>query len=129
MKNKILTLILFFFCTLIHAQRRYSERSYEVTGLPDGDEVGESLLIAIPLLLVGFLIAYGFMWSKKEPNKASDTSTNIGCFGVIIMAIGVFFLFPLLTWVEYIFVSIYSIGIVIVVVGVILYLIYSAFKK
>jgi len=129
MKNKILTLILLLFTTGLYAQRRYSERSYEVTGLPNGDEIGDSLIIAIPLLLVGFLIAYAFTWSKKDIDKASNTSTSIGCFGMIIMAVGAFFLLPLLTWLEFIFISIWSIGIAIIVVGIIIYLIYSAFKK
>lgn len=129
MKNRLLTLILLLSTTALSAQRRYSERSYEVIGLPDGDEIGDSLIIAIPLLLIGFLIAYAFMWSKKDTDKVSDTSTNIGCFGIIIMAVGAFFLLPLLAWVEFIFVSIWSIGIAIIVVGVILYLIYSALKK
>ena len=130
MKNKLLTLILLLFTTALSAQRRYPEkRSYEVIGLPDGDEIGESLMIAIPLLLIGFLIAYAFMWSKKDTDKVSDTSSNIGCFGIVIMAVGAFFLLPLLAWVEFIFVNIMSIGLAIVVVGVILYFIYSAFKK
>jgi hypothetical protein len=120
-----------FLCLALNsfAQRGYSVRSYEAFGLPDGDEVGESLKVAIPLLLIGFLIAYIFMWSKKDTSKVSDASTNVGCFGVIIMAVGILFLFPLLTWIEYIFVNIMTLGFAIVIVGVIIFAIYSWLSK
>lgn len=111
------------------AQRGGTERSYEVIGLADGDEIVESLKIAIPLLIVGFLIAYIFMWSKKDTSKSDNASINIGCFGITIMGVGAIFLLPLLVWVEFIFVNIITIGIAIFVVGVIIYFIYSAFTK
>ena len=108
--------------TVCFAQRRI-ERSFEVLGLPDGDEITSSLKIAIPLIIVGLLIAYIFMWSRKE--DTDNPSTYIGCLGIVIVVVGLFFLLPLLAWVEYIFTSILSIGIAIVVVVVIIYIIYS----
>jgi len=112
------------------AQRgRRSERSFEVIGLPDGGEIGEALKISIPLLVIGFLIAYIFMWSKKDNSKTDAPSTYIGCVGVIMMLVGAFFLLPLLAWAELIFTSIFSIVIVVIAVAVIIGLIYSLFKK
>jgi hypothetical protein len=110
-------------------QRGGSARSYEIIGLAKGDEIADSLKIAIPLLIVGFLIAYIFMWSKNAQSKENNSSTNIGCLGLVIMAIGAFFLMPLLAWFEFIFVNIMTIGFAIVVVGVIIYFIYSALTK
>jgi len=107
------------------AQRRPTERSFEVIGLPDGDEIGNSLKIAIPLIIIGLLIAYIFMWSKTGTDKENNTYSYIGCLGIIIVAVGAFFLLPLLAWVEYIFTTILSIGIAIVVAGIIIYIIYS----
>lgn len=131
MRVKILATITLLLTTILtYGQRGLdNRRSYEVWGLPDGDEVGSSLKIAIPLLIVGFLIAYIFMWSANDKEKKSDTSTNIGCFGIIVMAVGAFFLLPLLTWVEYIFVNIVTFGFAVLVVGVILFFIYGLFKK
>lgn len=105
------------------------ERSYEIIGLAKGDEIADSLKVAIPLLILGFLIAYIFMWSKNARSKENNSSTNIGCLGLVIMAIGAVFLMPLLAWFEFIFVNIMTIGFAIVVVGVILYFIYSALTK
>jgi hypothetical protein len=31
------------------------------------------------------------MWRKKDTSKTDNASTNIGCFGIIIMAVGAFF--------------------------------------
>jgi hypothetical protein len=129
MKKLSITALAMLTSIICFAQRGGTERTYEIIGLADGDEIAESLKIAIPLIIVGFLIAYIFMWSKKEASNTSDASTNIGCLGIIIMAIGAFFLLPLLAWVEYIFVNIMTIGIAIVVVGVILYSIYSVLTK
>ena len=129
MKKKILLFVLFLYTTLILAQNSYSERSFNKIGLPKGKEIEKSLFIAIPLLLIGFLLAYIFMWSKKNTEKMNNTSSNIGCFGIILMAIGAFFLLPLLAWVEFIFVSVWSVLFAIIIILAIIYMIYSAFKK
>lgn len=128
--KKILTTTLTMLTSIIClAQHVGTKRSYEVIGLADGDKIAESLKIAIPLLIVGFLIAYIFMWSKKDTSKTDGASTNIGCFGMIIMAVGAFFLLPLLSWAEYIFVNIMTIGFAIFIVGIIIYFIYTALTK
>jgi hypothetical protein len=113
----------------LFAQRYPTKRSYEIIGLPDGSEIGDALKIAIPLLIIGFLITYIFMWRKKAQEEKENNSQYIGCLGVILMAVGAFFLIPLLAWVEAIFVSALGIVIALVVVAVIIGLIYSFFKK
>ena len=130
LKKFITTALLTFLSNIVcFSQRRPSKRSFEVIGLPDTDNIAGSLTIAIPLLIFGFLIAYIFMWSKKDKDKIDNVSTNIGCFGIIIMGVGAFFLLPLLAWFEFIFSSLLSIGIAIVVVVAIIFIIYSIFTS
>jgi predicted membrane channel-forming protein YqfA (hemolysin III family) len=130
MKKALITAVLTALTSIIcFAQRGGTRRGYEEVGLANKDEVIESLTIAVPLLVVGFLIAYIFMWSKKNPSKISNTSANIGYFGIIMMVVGLFFLVPLLSWFEFIFVNIMTFGVAMFVVGIIVYLIYSAFTK
>ena len=128
MKKVLTTILATILVNVLLAQRSTGPRSFEAIGLPDGNDITESLMIAIPLLVVGFLLAYGFIWSKDD-EQVSETSENIGCFGIILMGVGGFCLFPLLTWLEFIFVSIYSIGTALLVIAVIGYAIYSLFKK
>jgi predicted membrane channel-forming protein YqfA (hemolysin III family) len=129
MKRIFLTTFTNLISVVCFSQRGVTERSYETVGLLNGDQILDSLKIAIPLIVVGFLIANNFVWSKKDTDKIDETSTKIGCFGIIIMAGGVFFLLPLLSWVEFIFVNLMYLGIAIFVVGFILYTIISTITK
>lgn len=117
--------LLLLFLTVLATASTYAQRGYDGShlydfGLPDGKEVGDSLLKAIPLLIIGFIILY--TTSKME-------STYLGCLGTILMIIGGIFLLPLLAWVEYIFQSALSIGIVIAVVVGGIYAIVNWLKK
>ena len=98
--------------------QRY-QRSFEVFGFPDGEQIGDSLKIAIPLLLIGLFLAFVI----AKGNKGSKTKDTLGCIGWIILLVGIFFLFPLLIWVESIVASIWSIllilGIVVCIIEVI----------
>lgn len=94
------------------ASDRYRPRFFEDIGLPDGDEISESLAIALLLILIGFVITYIFTRSEKSKNEGS----NWGCLGIIILLIGVFFLLPLLAWVEVIFSSILSLGLCLIII-------------
>jgi len=126
----VIAFIAFLNSNIILSQRRYSEKGYEIVGLPDGDKIADSLIIGLPILLVGFLIAYFSMWSKEaQSKKEKNTSSNIGCIGVIIMIIGLFFLLPILLWLEFIFSSIYALGIGLFVVIFIIYGIYQLLNK
>lgn len=94
-------------------------------GLPSGDEVGTSLLKAIPFLVIGFIIAYVCMWSKKDGEKTS----NFGCIGILLMAVGFVFLLPLLVYVELIVNSIIGVVFTMAIIGAICYGIYSLYKS
>ena len=130
MKHKKLFLILALalFAVMPFAQRGYDGTHLYDLGLPDGEEVGSSLLKAIPLLLIGFLICWFTMWRKEKQESGSEPS-NWGCVGCAIMVVGGFFLLPLLAWVELIFQSALGIGIAIAVVVGIIALIISFFSK
>jgi len=109
------------------AQRRGGSRSYEITGLADGDSVAQSIMIGVPIILIGFLIAYFTMWNKKSQEK--EETSSVGCFGVIIMAIGFFIMLPLLGWIEFIFASITSTVIFFIIIGILIFGISQLFKK
>lgn len=117
-RNVAITILL---CTFIqaYAQRYDNTRTYDIIGLPDGDEIMDALKIAIPLIVVGFLIAYIFMWGKSDEDKQKGEGSSMGCIGVIIMGIGFFCLLPLLAWVEAVFVSLISIAAILAIVYVI----------
>ncbi len=116
-------------------QGRYSKKGYEIAGLPNADEIGESLIIAIPLILIGFLICYFVWWNKKTDPKDSgaEAATGakgvIGCLGFLILLIGLFFLLPILAWAELIGTVAIRLGIALVVMAVIIYSLYTWSKK
>jgi hypothetical protein len=116
-------------------QGRYSKKGYEIAGLPNKDEIGESLMIAIPLILIGFLICYFVWWNKKTDPKDSgaEAATGakgvIGCLGFLVLLTGLFFLLPILAWVELIGTVAIRLGIVFIVIAVIIYSLYTWSKK
>tara|TARA_B100000795_G_scaffold246684_1_gene212535 strand:+ start:421 stop:822 length:402 start_codon:yes stop_codon:yes gene_type:complete len=132
MKRLLFSILILLNSSLLFGQIRRGggKRSYEF-GLPDGDEVWKYLLIAIPFIIVGILIGNTVWWSKTDEEKknVSSTANNFGCFGIVLIGVGFVCLFPLLTWIEYIFVSIYSVVITLFIVAVLIYGIYSLFKR
>ena len=123
--------LLFIFITStiaipLMARRSVTQRSYEILGLSNSKEISESLKVGIPLLLIGFIIAYVFMWGRE---KKDGPYTNIGFIGFVLMIIGGVYLIPLLTWVEYIFVSLYSVFITLLILAVLLYGISTILKR
>lgn len=124
MKRIVIQILIYSMPMLCFARRYGNPHLYEF-GLPSGEEVGTSLLKAIPLLVIGFIIAYACMWSKKEGEKTS----NFGCVGIVIMAIGGIFLLPLLAYVELIFQSVLGIVFLIGIIVAVCYGIYSLFKS
>lgn len=106
--------------------QRYSERSYDIAGLSEGQKVVDALIKGVPCLIIGFLLAYFFTWQYADKGTGkTEGSQSIGCLGMIIMGIGVLLLLPLLMWIEAIAVSI--VGVVIIIA--VLYLIYHAITK
>lgn len=124
--NRFILIIISIIGSLTCFAQRY-ERSYEVVGLADGDEIANSLAIGIPLLIVGFLIAWFTMWSKSEEERQKEEGFGCGCFGVIIMGVGLIALLPLLTWVEFVVSSIVGVVIVIAVICLIVFWIKDKF--
>jgi hypothetical protein len=101
---------------------RFYKRSYEIFGLSGSDEIISSLIIAIPLILIGFLILYIAFWSKKaktvhlNSEKPMHPLHAFGCFGMIIIVGGIFFLIPIIAWIEAI-----ANGILMVVIGLMVF--------
>lgn len=123
----------FFLCILItlesSAQRYRPERTYDIVGLADGDEITNALKIGIPLIITGLLIAYFSMWRKTDKEKQNENGSTIGCIGIILIGIGFFVLIPLWTWVEAIGVTLVSVVFGLAIIFVIAYYIYEALKK
>lgn len=116
MLKKICTLLLLTGVPVLGIAQRYTERSYEVIGLADGDEIADALMVGLPLLLVGFLIAYIFMWRKSDEEKQKGEGSTMGCIGIIIMGAGFLCLIPLLAWIEAIGVTIVFVVFVIAII-------------
>ena len=109
-------------CSLCNAQTY--RRSYEVIGLPKSDIVVDSLMVGVPLLIIGFAIAWLFMWKDANKGKSKEGFPVLGVIGLLIMGIGFVFLLPLLTWIEAIGAILVSIAIL---VGIVLF-VCSLFK-
>lgn len=126
LSRKVLTVISGLFVAYKCVAQRYRpERTYDIVGLADGDEISNALGIGIPLIIVGLLIAYFSMWRNKDNEKGS----TIGCIGIVIIGIGLFALLPLWTWVEAIGVTLVNVIIGIGIILAIIYYIYKALKK
>lgn len=125
----ILTIFFIFFSVLeCIAQRYYLGRSYEIVGLADEYEVLEALQLGIPLIFVGFIIAYFTMWRKRKEENKNKKVGNVGCLGVLLMGIGFFVLIPLWTWVEAAVGYLFSIIFVLAIVSVIVIIIFRILR-
>ena len=85
-------------------------------GLQNSSEVVNGMLIAIPLILIGFLIL-------KSSNE------KLGCLGSIMLIGGIICLLPLLAWIASIASSLLSIGVILMVVLAVICLIYNLINK
>lgn len=119
----------FFAASRCPAQRYSQERTYDIVGLADGDEIIEALQLGIPLLVIGFLIAYFSMWRKTHKEKQSEKGSTIGCIGIIIIGIGFIVLLPLWTWVEAIGATLVGVVFGLAIIFALAYYIYEALKK
>lgn len=111
-------------CSFLCKAQTYG-RSYEVTGLPKSNTVADSLMIGVPLLIIGFVLAWLFMWKDANNGKPKEGFPVIGIIGLLIMGLGFVFLLPLLVWIEAIGGILISIAILI---GIILF-VCSLFKR
>ena len=122
LKRLFSAILMFSIVLCLHAQHGYDSGHLYDFGLPDGEEVGNSLLKAIPFLVIGFIICWATMWRKSKQNS-SETS-YWGCFGCLSMVVGGVFLIPLLAWVEAIFQSTLTVVIVVgIVIAVVAYVV------
>lgn len=79
------------------------------------------LLAGIPLIIVGYLVAYNFVWKYKLP--PSNTSKKIGYFGVMILAVGLLLVIPFfVTYIKPIIVIVSIVGMIIGIVMLTIYL-------
>ena len=115
MKKITLSTISLLFSCHCAAQQYDSGRLYDF-GLPGSKELSHSLAIAIPCLIVGFLICWITMWGRPQSQDNPDKVTYIGCGGVLIMAVGGFFLLPLLAYVELAWHTLFIITIIICII-------------
>lgn len=128
--KRISTVFLSFYAVSECAAQRYRpERTYDIVGLPDGDEIADALKTGIPLIIAGLLIAYFSIWRKTDKEKQREKGSTIGCIGIIIIGIGLFVLLPLWTWVEAFGVTLISVVIGLVIIFAILHYIYEVLKK
>ncbi len=108
-----------------NAQRYSDDRLYDIVGLADSDEIANALTKGIPLILIGFLIAYFTMWRKNNENKENKNNEGSywGCFGALLIGIGFLVLIPLWTWIEAIATSVVSmISILAIVVAIVIFI-------
>ena len=126
-KRLLSAILMFSYALYVYAQHGYDSGHLYDFGLPDGDEVGSSLLKAIPFLVIGFLICWAAWWRKSKQNS-SDPS-YWGCLGCLSFAVGGAFLLPLLAWVEAIFQSTLTVVIVVCIAIAVVAFIVNLFKK
>ena len=114
MKRLLFFIVLYVFHVYCMAQRYDGKRLYDF-GLADSKELSHTLSIAIPCLLIGFVICWFTMWRK--PNEKQDSVVScIGCGGCLTMAIGFFFLLPLLAYVELIGMTLFYIVVIVLAI-------------
>ena len=63
----ILTTLAMLLTSSVCVAQRY-QRSFEVFGFPDGEQMGDSLKIAIPLLLIGLFFVFVIAKGNKGIN-------------------------------------------------------------
>jgi hypothetical protein len=124
MLRKSLPLLFLEFVSAMKLMAEPSGRGYDPNapdlGLPGGNEVFTGLLIAIIAIPIGYII----LNSGKKDNSSED-SIFPGCLGVILIGGGIVCLFPMIAWIFSILSAIFTIGIMVVIIMVILAFIFS----
>ncbi len=114
MKRLLFFIVLYVFHVYCMAQRYDGTRLYDF-GLADSKELSHTLSIAIPCLLIGFVICW-FTMCRKPNEKQDSVVSCIGCGGCLTMAIGFFFLLPLLAYVELIGMTLFYIVVIVLAI-------------
>lgn len=92
-----------------HAQRYDRTRTYDVIGLPNGEEVWDCICKAFPFILLGLtIIGLQLYGQKHTAENSEDKGSWWGCLGFVLIGVGVIMMLPLLAWVEAFFVSVVS---------------------
>ncbi|MDE6191655.1 MAG: hypothetical protein K2G47_08560 [Muribaculum sp.] len=125
MKRLMLFIYHFFYFVLCFSQ----ERSFDIVGLADGDEIIDALKLGIPLIVLGLLIVYIPRWRKSDKENQDEKGSTIGCIGMVIIGIGFLILIPLWTWVETIVVTLVSVVFVLAIIFLIVSYVYDELKK
>lgn len=128
-KRLIIQLILLLFPFSAFAQHP-GPRSFEVTGLPDGKEVMETLPAGLGYIALGIILIAIIVRRGNQNDNSMDSPVEKGLFGCgcLSLIIGVVYLVPLLTWIEYGFVSVVCIIAIISVVIIAINWIINQFK-
>lgn len=127
--KKIISTIIFSCFKFCYARRGSSERAIDLLGIAKQDEVVKSLKISIILILIGLIVIYFTVWNKKDVDKIDNLNLTFGYQGKIMVGIGLIFLIPLWTWIEYWLIYIFSYGFIILIIIVVLILLYNFFKS
>ncbi len=131
MKKYILTGLLSFIGSITSLYAEPSGRGYDPDapdlGLPEGNEVLTTLIIAIIAIPIGYAIL-----NAGKRDNTSDESLFPGCLGEIFIGGGLVCLFPLVVWLcsilKIILSAVFAIGFVAVVIIGIIALIFSKKK-
>ena len=92
-----------------HAQRYDRTRTYDVIGLPNGEEVWDCICKAFPFILLGLtIIGLQLYGQKHTAENSEDKGSWWGCLVFVLIGVGVIMMLPLLAWVEAFFVSVVS---------------------
>ncbi|MDP1815437.1 MAG: hypothetical protein Q8K92_13395 [Leadbetterella sp.] len=127
-KNKIAFVGIYITLILYLSSCIQTERTYDIIGLPSKSEIWGSLKIALPFILVGLIISYLSFWKKRSNSELSSSTQNVGCFGMILIFIGGIFVMPLWAWIEYFFISAVKISLVFILIGILVFALYSKIK-
>ncbi|MDD5998013.1 MAG: hypothetical protein PUC42_14035 [Bacteroidales bacterium] len=103
--------------------RYYDDGDFSL-GLASGKEVGLGVLIGIAAIVFGQLLI-----RVKSDSDKSDNVGICGCLGIILHGVGVISLLPLVHWIFTIASAIYSIGIPIIAVLVVIFFIIHLFSS
>jgi hypothetical protein len=120
-------------CSSVTIAQRYRDtgRHYDDdydAPLASGEVVGKSLLAALAVGFVGYLL-FKLSDSLKDGQKETETSTNVGCLGTVFIGGAFLCLVPLLFWIQAI---VNSVIVVVLLGGAIIYvasLVIGAIKK